>query len=489
MKNIKFTIIALIFVTGLSSCLDEWLTVNPKTDITESMMFNNEEGFKDALTGAYIRMNHSNAYGQALTFTTLEYFTSSWDVVSKSTQQKMGLFNYQDNEVESQLELVFSKEYQIIADVNSILDRIDTNKDAFKTPGMYELVKGECLAIRAYCHFDILRMFGPVPSLAGSGSILPYVKTVSQTPTSLISFSEFQKAIIEDLSEAEKLLKTVDPIMNFSLLELGTPGNQGSSFKPADKHFGFRYFRMNYYAVKALQARAFLWFDMKPEAYQSALEVINATNTDGSKKFRLGTLADLTASNYLFTNEQVFALYDYKLYSKYTSLFQYGVLKKGSSETLVKSQLYGNTGTDIREANHWELITQGNQAKTYVLRKYKVDETTSSHQTDYKRIPMIRLAELYLIAVESGPLAEAQVLWDDFRTSRNIQTTQLSEEKNTFTLDLMKEYRKEFIGEGQTFFAYKRHNIQRPNFLWLPSAVSTVDYVFPLPKTELTTTN
>ena len=41
---------------------------------------------------------------------------------------------------------------------------------------------------------------------------------------------------------------------------------------------------MNYYAVKALQARAFLWYGEKENAYAAAMEVIEAKNSDGSKK-------------------------------------------------------------------------------------------------------------------------------------------------------------------------------------------------------------
>lgn len=46
---------------------------------------------------------------------------------------------------------------------------------------------------------------------------------------------------------------------------------------------------MNYYAVKALQARAYLWFGDTQKAYEAAQAVITAKDEDGNPRFRLGT--------------------------------------------------------------------------------------------------------------------------------------------------------------------------------------------------------
>ena len=58
-----------------------------------------------------------------------------------------------------------------------ILEQIDARQDVFE-PGMYEIIKGEALAMRAYCPFDLLRLFGPMPTRTSTGKILPYVTTV-----------------------------------------------------------------------------------------------------------------------------------------------------------------------------------------------------------------------------------------------------------------------------------------------------------------------
>jgi hypothetical protein len=59
----------------------------------------------------------------------------------------------------------------------------------------------------------------------------------------------------------------------------------------------------------------------------------------------------------------------------------------------------------------------------------------------------------------------------------------MSELPSDFELELIREYRREFLGEGQLFFLYKRLN--RPNILYSDvDAVAEKVYTFPLPITE-----
>lgn len=486
MTKISYILVGLFTLFAVTSC-DKYLTVNPKTEMTQEILFSSQTGFTDALTGIYIQMKGNSIYGQAMSWTTIEQLISNWDVTTNTTEQRTGLYNFADAGVQGSMSSIFAAEYSVVAGVNAILAQIDAKKDIFTTPGMYETIKGECLAIRAYCHFDVLRLFGPVPSITTGDNILPYVTTLSKVANPQINFADFKVLLLKDLTDAEALLKEIDPITLYSLTTLGTPG-PSSTFNPSDKYMAYRFFRMNFFAIKALQARAYLWFNDPASAYTAAKLVIDAKNPDGSTKFRLGAASDMTAKDYALSCEQIFALYDWNLYARYNSLFANGTLKKGTAETTVKTQLYGNTGTDIREANLWELLTQSNQAKTYVFKKNKQDAATASLiATDYKRLPMLRISEMYLIAVETAPLADAQLLWDAFRTSRNIAKTTLVADPIQLQAVLMPEYRKEFFGEGQAFFTYKRLNAIKASVLWTPTA-ATINYVVPLPLGELVTT-
>nr|WP_162988782.1 RagB/SusD family nutrient uptake outer membrane protein [Pedobacter schmidteae] len=483
MNTIKYLLIGLLACLSFTSC-KKFLTVNPRTDITQDDFYSSEGGFKDALSGVYIQMKSTTAYGEALTMTTIEQLVSNWDVTNGSIEQKIGAYNYSDIGVQNRMTAIFAQAYSTTASINAILGQIDRRKDVFTTPGIYQQIKGECLALRAYCLFDILRLFGPVPAMANNSAILPYPVTISKSPNQLISFADFKLQLLRDLSDAAELLQG-DPIKSYSLDQLGKPGT--APFLPADNLMAYRYLKMNYYAVKAVQARIYLWFNDRSNAYTCAREVIDSKNSDGTLKFRLGVAADLTAKDYALTAEQIFGLYDWDLYDRYTKIFSSGLLKKGSNETMVKNQLYGNTGTDIRETNLWSLVTQFNQSKTYIINKYQVNQAPSSIQLDFKRIPMLRISELYLIAVETAPPIEAQTFWNAYRLARNIVNTPLPTELNQVQAILLPEYRKEFYAEGQAFFLYKRLNAPESSVLWTPSGVN-INYIVPLPQGELVKT-
>ncbi len=482
MKKNTFILLALLSTLSLVSC-EKFLDITPKTEMPQDVLFSTEGGVKDALTGVYIQMKANNAYGGAMTQTTIEQLASSWDVTANATDQRLGLFNFTDEGVQTSLESLYGQEYKIISSANAILGQIDANKDVFSTPGMYETIKSECLAIRAYCHFDMLRLFGPIPSAPTVGNQLPYVTVVSKTPTPAISFEAFKAALLKDLADAEALVKTIDPITQYSLTQLKTPGIN-SGFNPQDTFLAYRFLRMNYYAIKGLQARAYLWFGENTKAYEAATLVISAKNTDGSSKYRLGTSADLTLKDYVLTNEHLFGLYDFDMFNKYTTRYSTGLLKKGTAATTITGQLYGTTGTDIRESSLWELVTLANASKVYVLKKYQaIDSKLATSATDFKQIPMLRLSEMYLISAETAPFAEGVNYFRDFRVSRNIGQLAIPANPTALQTEILKEYRKEFYAEGQGFFAYKRLNAPKTSFLFIPAA-ATPNYLPPLPRTE-----
>ncbi len=475
--------ILLFFITPasallLSSC-KKFLDVNPKTELPAEALFNTENGFKDALTGVYIQLHRDGAYGFSLSQGAIEYLTSSWDVTPESAEEKLGLFNYEDEQVRAFTDDIFNTLYKSIANINNILQNIDEKKSVFSSEDMYRIIKGEALGLRAYLHADILRMYGPVPNSAeAEKSRLPYVKEISKKPRLHISYEAYKTLLMKDISDATALLKDIDPILKYSLSQLKRPSAE-SRFDPKDNYTAYRYLRMNYYAIKALEARINLWYGDNTKAYEAAKEVISAANTSGEKKFRLGTSADLNAGNYVLTIEQIFGLYDFNMVDDYTTRYNEGMLKKGSNSNTISRQLYGNTGTDIRETDLWTLLTSMNKPTAYIIKKYIIP----SSQLDLQQIPMLRISELYLIMAETAPLAEAQTLWNEFKASRNISTSTLPNDTKRRQVEIIKEYRKEFYAEGQSFCAYKRTNADKSTFLFLP-ANATIRYVLPMPMDE-----
>lgn len=480
----KLYIIILLFSSTIFTACDKFLDVEPRNQIEKGKLFESESGFKDALTGVYIQLKHQDAYGARLTQTTIEQMISNWNVTSGSVEQKIGLFNYKDADVDKALSAILSKQYSIVASINAILDNIEKEKTVFKTSGLYELVKGECLALRAYLHLDILRLFGPMPIDPSKGNTLAYVTELSRSIHSRIDYEQYKIKLLEDIREAEDLLIKVDPILQYSLSELRSPNHiGGTGYQTEDEFFAFRGIRMNYFAVRALAARAQLWFGNKSEAYIAAKEVIEAKNGDGKVKFRLGTGTDFTAGDYVLREEHIFGLYDIKMYDWYQSRYQKISLYKGTDVNTIKQTLYGNTGTDIRESSLWSLLTADNGSRGNIIKKYEVKPNKDvTVATDFKQIPLLRSGEMYLILAETAPFSEGVDYLRVFRTSRGLSVgdpvtaEQLQNE-------IVKEYRKEFYAEGQGFYAYKRNNVGKSNFVFVPSN-ATVNYILPLPTVE-----
>ena len=65
MKRI-FTIIILVGSLLFTAGCKKWLDVTPQGQATQEELFKTEKGFKDALTGAYIRMKDGNLYGGSM---------------------------------------------------------------------------------------------------------------------------------------------------------------------------------------------------------------------------------------------------------------------------------------------------------------------------------------------------------------------------------------------------------------------------------------
>lgn len=61
-----------------------------------------------------------------------------------------------------------------IANVNTLIQYTDLKREVLGD--YYEVVKGEALALRAYMHFDLLRLFAPYDFTAEAEPAIPYVR-------------------------------------------------------------------------------------------------------------------------------------------------------------------------------------------------------------------------------------------------------------------------------------------------------------------------
>ena len=93
-------------------------------------------------------------------------------------------------------------------------------------------------------------------------------------------------------------------------------------------------------------------------------------------------------------------------------------------------------------------------------------------------VSMLKLGEMYLIASEAA--AHAVSTGEALRLLTVLQSSRLGgvftgTDKDAILDEILKEYRREMIGDGQVFYAYKRRNAPEIEKGYLASGVITMD--------------
>lgn len=496
----KLFIIIVLLGTLLGSGCKKWLDVKPQGETTQDELFSTQKGFRDALTGAYIRMKSNNIYGGSLMWGNIEYMANNWDNPSSNNipLTKMIAGDYTDETVRGWMDNTYQDLYKVIADVNSILEKIDDKRGVF-TDGNYAMVKGEALALRAFCHFDAMRMFGPIPSIPGSDRTLPYVKAVTKNITEPLVYQDFMQTVLADLNQAEALLKEVDPIMKYSIQEL----NPGPNNQPVvnDNYLQYRQIRMNYYAVLALKARVYMWLSAsddsnKANAAKYAQMVINGADRNGAPTFRLGEERDRAAEDYTMSPEHIMALSVYNLSTIATGTFGEGGSLARYDFSITDGFYYLNNlfpvserTSDIRWKQMWSYKTTAGSTNYAMYKKFiqKADRPIL-------QVPLLRLSEMYLVLTEcAASKTDAETAYAALCSKKGIPFTAfnsgdwIGDRKNK----LIREYVREFYAEGQSFFTYKRFNVTTLPSGWTYTYYNAkpAKYLVPKPLREINYNN
>lgn len=135
MKQIIYILLATTML-GLMSCSD-WLDVSPKTSIPTDKQFESESGFKDALTGIYLKLGTQTLYAGDLTYAYLDELAGLYsDYPGYNTNAVFDqsiVFDY-ENMFLSKKNGIYSTMYNIIANINNFLEYVDKNKDVLQSP-------------------------------------------------------------------------------------------------------------------------------------------------------------------------------------------------------------------------------------------------------------------------------------------------------------------------------------------------------------------
>lgn len=448
-----------------SSC--GFLDIDTPGIVSNGKMFENGQGFIDAMDGVYASMAADGLYGKELSFGFIDeiaqlYFNDYGE--GETTLTKSIDLKYRDADVRARIDAIWSGAYNVISSANSIID----NVSGHSYPELPR-IQGEALAVRAMVHFDMLRLFAPGMEKPDAEAI-PYADHFSITPFRRLTVKGVYDRISDDLVQSYKLLSESPEI---------------SGRKPS-------YVYMSKYAAAALLARVYNWAGNHEEAAKYA-----ALALEGDFRFTRDEQVKSLFKGYLADRECIFGLHAPNMYLDVrsnlypTRLTESMLMVRDNYQSLFEVSTFTSTNNDYRYQAYFSKRTW-TKSVTLCVKLY--DKNYDEDQiVPTGRIPgpsLIRIPEMYYILAESAyASADREKVLEYLNavvTARGLlplSAVDIDTEAK-FKRKLVGEYIKEYWGEGQIFFTYKRFNMDMDGVNSKHFTASYEVYVLPLPESE-----
>jgi hypothetical protein len=450
---------ALLSLTVISC--NKQLDVLPSDLIDPSKAFRNMKDVNAGLLGAYTKLNYNSSIFYTSRITDEVMLTSeniTGGGVATHRWQYDGSFEHN----------AWGDNYAAIDYANRVLAAIDAIVPKPGEESLKPQYKGELLALRAYCHFELIRNFasGYVADSLG----VPYMEVSEISTPARLTFAATMAKINTDLTAAKALIP--------------------ASFNDNT--------RITSRAISAIQARAALYEKNWDNAIKYATEVINvaplASRTNFSRIWRAGGNEEV-----LWKLKRVAADNETRLSDAYT---QATFLDDPGGSRLYYAASYKLTNlfdqaNDIRFASYIKIdpARQAAGKTPNAVVKYMSDDADNRNLSD---IVLYRTGEMYLIRAEANAeknnLAAAKNDLNTLRAQRiNGYIDQDFATKEALNAAVDTERFKELAFEGHRHFDLRRHKLpisRNPedavNALGAVLLKPTdAQYIWPIPNREL----
>lgn len=413
-------ILIILSAFSLWGCQD-FLTVEPVEQISINTQLSTKDGVLKALNGVYYETRSTvisdafYTYGDLLSGNLAFSPNTSNGVVSPPTFVDM-VYDFSDEKTESELQAFYQSSYSIINNINLILENVEALSDA--TIAEKEQIKAEALALRAFTHFNLYKIYSQNYTFTNDASHLGVVYNTRSLKVGIdYPARETAKKTFEllnkDINDAIALYRTDHAI-------------------PAGETHQF----LNLNAAKTLAAEIALWRN----DWDSAIKWSNEVITTSGKT--LTTSSDFM-SNWA-QSEKIWDLGRTANDNLLTNLYMYTSGTKYSEYTISKDYVNLLESNDKRKSLY--------ESRTLRSKPYLFT-------TKFRNISglIYRLTELYFIRAEANFHKNNTVLaLQDINTIRNrAGVASLS----TLTIqDIITEKRREFVCENKTYFDLVRNH-------------------------------
>lgn len=442
-------IILSILSLSIASC-DKKIELFPYQSVAEEVALTSDANVKKVLNGTYDGISSGNLYGgNVLLYSEL--------LAANDEIRWEGTFN-QPKEVwqktmittNSFVRDTWTSAYDVINRANNILSAI-----SIVAPADQNRIKGEALYLRASAYFELVKLYAK-PYSAGSVTTNPGVPLVltptrgidesSKVPRSTVEQTYTQ--ILADFNEAESLLPSVNPGSNATTRMV--------------------------FATKAAAAAMLSRVHLQMENYPAARDAANRAITEATANGRsLSPTYSGAFNNTVNSAEYLFAI-------------QVSALDGANNMHLYWSvPAFGGRDGDVSiQPSHLALYNPLD-ARLALFYTGAGDVRSGKWQQQYRVLPIIRLAEMYLTRAEAnfraGTVVGATPV-DDY--NRTHQRAGLPAALAVTLADILLERKLELAHEGHAIADVKRLRLSVDGF-----AYNANELVFPIPQREVDATN
>lgn len=456
MKKILY-LLGITLLLYFTSCTESFLDVEPQTSLSTDMAIGNFADAEVALMGVYQALHGSSAYYARDFVVTPDVAADDVFIAPENSGRFLQQFNYTTSPTTGFTAAFWNRAYDGINRTNNIIERIDLIDDA--TEEQINHLLGQALALRALMHFDLLRIYArPYSWDNGDSPGVPYMDQVVVSSPSRDPVAFVYQQVVNDLKEA------------YELMDARTGLN--------DRAY------LSKYAAKALLARVYLYMEEWELAADYAMDVIENGGYDL-----------VSADNYVdkwmleFSSESIFSLAMSNIDYRSTDALGYIYLRAGYGDlrpTVEFMELLAEHGGVREEA----FITFDIIAEDYFINKFPGRDNLPG----LDNVPVIRLAEMYLIAAEALANLNRD---DEARDHLNAVYLRANPDDSAIDLsgdELMEriylEKRIEFAFEGHRLFdiTRRKQDLERGETCRAQTCfVAALDFrfVFPIPQREM----
>lgn len=453
MKKIYNILAIATAIVGLSSCVNDWLDLDPSNGTPTGSAITNYNDAKTAMYGMYDGLQGNSTYTQYYAARMFYYGDVRGDDMQARDQGMRSSSCYEMRYTADDAPNMWNVQYNVLRRANRLIEAVDKNQiaDVDDYEAAVADIYNQAKVVRALVHFDLVKVYGmPYTFDNGASKGIPIVTTPLERDAlpKRNTVAEVYNQITNDLTEA----------INSNALTVSQRAGSKQGY-------------IDQWAAKALLCRVYLFMNKNAEALALAEDIVE------NSPYRL------------WTRDQYAEAWD-KQSGSHTQEMIFELINNGTDDWadregigyLLNEQGYADAictrsfvdmleedENDIRKDVILPVEYDEDLYKIYGENRIFVNKFPLGSLGDMRlaNLPILRLSEVYLNGAEA-----AAKLGGDSKSKGIALLNKLIENRTTTETkkvsasisddDLLKrtllERRKELVGEGQRFFDAMRNN-------------------------------